>query len=209
VTPSTRARTRGVRRSQLPGCPTRRTTMTCTTCGAIVDTMNPTCQLCGTPVPRATPRLRDRPRPLRHPRRLRRALPAHRPPLLVHHRPRHRDRASRASAGAAAGTGLTLAAAGGPTPPPPNQGGAGMGSTSAPPLGSEFRAAGMGDRGPPRWPGHRSVDGSGLRLRRSAPGVALQAGGAPVPDHHAKEALNFQLTVLLVSSCPWRWRSRH
>jgi uncharacterized protein len=172
--------------------------MTCTTCGAIVDTMNPTCQLCGTPVPRGDTPVAG---PSQAP-----ATPA--PPAAgAPGAPTATPGPSPASTpgqgeqsvvGAAAGTGLTLAAAGGPTPPPPNQGAPGWAAPQPHPSGlsSELRG----------WAIAAHLGGLVIGLSTAAVfgfvGPLLvwlfKRDEHPFTDHHAKESLNFQLTVLLV-----------
>ncbi len=177
--------------------------MTCPTCGAIVDTASPTCQLCGTPVPRP-----DAPAP-------RDASQGAAPPSSVSTAggagPAASPGATGGTAGTpgtAAGTGLTAGAAGGATPPPPNPGGA----TPPPP-----------NPGAPGW-ALSQPHPSGLSSELRGWAIAAHLGGLviglataaffgfvgpllvwlfkrdehPFTDHHAKESLNFQLTVLLV-----------
>jgi uncharacterized protein len=173
--------------------------MTCPTCGAIVDTMSPTCQLCGTPVRRG-----DTPDagPSQDP-----ATPA--PPAAgtagaptVTPGPSPAStpgQGEQSTGGAAAGTGLTLAtAAGGPTPPPPNQGAPGWAAPQPHPSGLSPELRG--------WAIAAHLGGLVIGLATAAVfgfvGPLLvwlfKRDEHPFTDHHAKESLNFQLTVLLV-----------
>jgi len=135
--------------------------MTCPTCGAIVDTMTPTCQLCGTPVPRADAATADEPS---H----RAAAPSSTPAVR------------------------------GSMPPPPNPGAPGWAQPQPHPSGlsSELRG----------WAITAHLGGLVVGLATAAVfgfvGPLLvwlfKRDEHPFTDHHAKESLNFQLTVLLV-----------
>ncbi|MFO7962261.1 MAG: DUF4870 domain-containing protein [Nitriliruptoraceae bacterium] len=159
--------------------------MTCPTCGAIVDTMSPTCQLCGTPVPRAdAPASGDPSEGAGPPSST--AAPG-------------TGGASPGTGRTAAGTGLTAgAAAGGATPPPPNPGAPGWAPPQPHPSGlsSELRG----------WAIAAHLGGLIIGLATAAVfgfvGPLLvwlfKRDEHPFTDHHAKESLNFQLTVLMV-----------
>ncbi len=158
--------------------------MTCPTCGAIVDTRTPTCQLCGTPVPGADAGTAGGPS---------QATPA--PPPSSPGSPN-----VGGTGGAVPGTGLTpgTAAGGGTTPPPPNPGAPGWGQPPPHPSGlsSELRG----------WAIAAHLGGLVVGLATAAVfgfvGPLLvwlfKRDEHPFTDHHAKESLNFQLTVLLV-----------
>lgn len=159
--------------------------MTCPTCGAIVDTMSPTCQLCGTPVPRADATASGSPSEGAGPPSST-AAPG-------------TGGASPGTGRTAAGTGLTAgAAAGGATPPPPNPGAPGWAPPQPHPSGlsSELRG----------WAIAAHLGGLIIGLATAAVfgfvGPLLvwlfKRDEHPFTDHHAKESLNFQLTVLMV-----------
>lgn len=159
--------------------------MTCPTCGAIVDTMSPTCQLCGTPVPRADATASGSPSEGAGP-------PSSTAAPGI-------GGASPGTGRTAAGTGLTAgAAAGGATPPPPNPGAPGWAPPQPHPSGlsSELRG----------WAIAAHLGGLIIGLATAAVfgfvGPLLvwlfKRDEHPFTDHHAKESLNFQLTVLMV-----------
>lgn len=183
--------------------------MTCPTCGAIVDSMTPTCQLCGTPVPRTDAATAEPSHGA--------ASPASTPvpgapgasagtpgpaptPGAPGPSPSWSDQQGAGAAGAVApGTGLTVGtAAGGTTPPPPNPGAPGWAQPQPHPSGlsSELRG----------WAITAHLGGLVVGLATAAVfgfvGPLLvwlfKRDEHPFTDHHAKEALNFQLTVLLV-----------
>ncbi len=184
--------------------------MTCPTCGAIVDTMTPTCQLCGTAVPRAdAPGAGGRSEG---------AGPAAGAPFEA--TDPTSSTAGRGTGATAAGPGATAAgpaptaagaggptagtflttgaAAGGAIPPPPDPGAQGWSPSQPHPSGlsSELRG----------WAIAAHLGGLVVGLATAAVfgfvGPLLvwlfKRDEHPFTDHHAKESLNFQLTVLLV-----------
>ena len=181
--------------------------MTCPTCGAIVDTMSTNCQLCGTPVPRqeatpaggasqtdaapsSTPAPGSTGGPTPQAGAAGPAPAASRPPSAA---------GAGVPPGAAAGTALTAGpGAGGATPPPPNPGAPGWAQPQPHPSGisSELRG----------WAITAHLGGLVVGLATAAVfgfvGPLLvwlfKRDEHPFTDHHAKESLNFQLTVLLV-----------
>ncbi len=164
--------------------------MTCPTCGAIVDQHAPVCQLCGTAVQSATGTTPDAPAS-----EARSADPAQ--PAWPGGAP---AAGSTGAPGPSGGQAWATGAAGGPTPPPPPPapGAAGWGVPQPHPSGlsSELRGWAIG------------AHLGGLVVGLATAAVFGFAGPLLVwlfkreehrfLDHHAKEALNFQLTVLLV-----------
>lgn len=183
--------------------------MTCPTCGAIVDTMSANCQLCGTPVPRqvATPPAGASETDAATPAPGSTVAPGSPDPATASQTPGPSGASSTppstAGAGvppaAAPGTALTAApGAGGATPPPPNPGAPGWSQPQPHPSGisSELRG----------WAITAHLGGLVVGLATAAVfgfvGPLLvwlfKRDEHPFTDHHAKESLNFQLTVLLV-----------
>ena len=184
--------------------------MTCPTCGAIVDSVTPTCQLCGTPVPRADAPTAGGPfqaaaAPSSTPAAAAPGAPTGTPgPTPTPSAPGPSPSSTQAqgvggAGGVAAGTGLTVAtAAGGTIPPPPNPGAPGWAQPQPHPSGlsSELRG----------WAIAAHLGGLVVGLATAAVfgfvGPLLvwlfKRDEHPFTDHHAKESLNFQLTVLLV-----------
>jgi uncharacterized protein len=187
--------------------------MTCPTCGAIVDTMSPTCQLCGTAVAHGDAATAGGPSqaaatPTSPPAAGTPGAPTGTsdpgpapgtPDPSRSSMPAQGQQRVGEAAGAAPGTGLTTAtAAGGTTPPPPNPGAPVWAQPQPHPSGlsSELRG----------WAIAAHLGGLVIGLATAAVfgfvGPLLvwlfKRDEHPFADHHAKESLNFQLTVLLV-----------
>jgi uncharacterized Tic20 family protein len=197
--------------------------MTCATCGAIVDQHVPACQLCGAPVPTAATPEHPAPQGAADPDAGSTSGPAAVRPSGADAdpaRPALPGGSGWAAAGSAGGgaagagaagsggwatgaPGWTAGATGGTTPPPP------------PPAGPG--AAGWGGPQPQPHPSGLSSELRGWAIGAHLGGLVVGLGTAavfgfagpllvwlfkrdehPYLDHHAKEALNFQLTVLLV-----------